>query len=71
MDIQTITQASEMLTAINTLIPQILTLATSVIGLFAALAALIKKPETQGLWADIHALINLLGCNFGRARNQQ
>ena len=71
MTVDTITQASEMLTAIINLIPQIITLATSVIGLFAGLAALIKKPETQGLWADIHQLINWLGCNVGHARNQE
>ena len=53
------------------LITALMTKASVLIGAASVLAATLKKPESKGLLADLHNLINATAFNFGHAKNKE
>ena len=59
-----------MIETIATYIPEILQIATLVIALAAAIAALTPSPKDDGIVKKIRKFVDYLALNFGNAKNR-
>jgi len=52
-------------------LPELLQVASSVIGTASVIAALIPSPKVQGVLSKVRAVVDFLAFNFGNAKNNK